>query len=283
MTRLVHKLTVNDGEGLYNLCIWFPLFASCWLVSGLIIKNLNTFSYFFLPLIGFFIFYNSQEQRKKNREYKVQIIPVLVLIVSLYSAYLYQIPLKPILVYSFLVAMAFFVLDWYLQSENIHSILTVILKSIVPLAISSSFVFLGIFSQYETSFESTHLTYIVLGVIPGLVLMSRACLQFSHIFEAKGWEYQKSVETKKGQVMRPQAISRLIIGLMILGPAIPSLLMPFNIIPETLFVVSLSFLMVPRLAQRIQSEEGSKSERIVHLTFFAFVVTVLTFIGAALA
>lgn len=283
LDKAFKKLTFNYGEGLYNLSFWLPLFASSWLVHGFIVKKIDTFSYFFIPLVIFFILINSKQQNEISLAKKKQTIVFILIFFILYTLYLQHSLEKLELTISFFIVVLCFIADWLLSPMQINSILKVVIKSILPLIIVSCFVIIGIFSQYEERFSLKALSYLVLGIIPGLTLMSRTCLMHSKVLENKGWKYEQLVKTKKGEIKRPGGISRLVIGTMILGPAIPSILMPFNVIPQSMFIVSLSFLMVPKLAQKIQSKQGSHEERVIYLTFFASIVSVLSFIGARFA
>ena len=63
--RLFH----NHGEGLFNISLWFPFFASSWLVSGIVGQQYLTLTLVFFPLI--FIFLHTEKQLKEEKNIKM--------------------------------------------------------------------------------------------------------------------------------------------------------------------------------------------------------------------
>jgi hypothetical protein len=272
--RLFH----NQGEGLFNISLWFPFFASSWLVSGIVGQQYLTLSLVFFPLI--FIFLHTEKQLKEESNIQPNTNMVFVSLITIYSLYLfYRDPRYVITVLFFIAAQSRLILPIVNFRKNNQSNFSFIVSAIFPFIFFTCLMYLGMFSQTKDDFVVDDLKYFILVLIPGTVLISREMFRHSQFLKLKGWTFKNFIHKNDKSIIRPGGISRLIVGLMIIGPAIPALLLPFNIIPKSLFVVSLSFLKVPKLAEEIQSETGSFSERLLALTKFAAMVTALVFIG----
>jgi hypothetical protein len=275
------KLFFNQGEALLNITLWLSFFASSWLVSGLISQNYEILTLVFFPLIFIFLYTEKQLKEKNNITLNKNIL--FLTLSTIYSSYLFYRDQRYIIVILFFIASQLrLILPIINFRKNNQSIFSFIVSCLSSFVFFACLLLLGLFSQTKDDFILDDLKYLVLVLIPGTVFIAREILRYSNFLKMKGWTFE-SIKNKDEKILkRPGSISRLIIGLMIIGPAIPALLLPFNVIPQSLFAVSLCFLKVPKLAEEIQAEAGSFDERVINLTKFVFLTTFLNFLGAFL-
>ena len=276
---LKERLFKDHAKGLYNVFLWFPLFGMCWLSSGIVIKNLNLFSLIVAPLIGLFL-YLEKEDRLSSHSYRHR-VTFLVIASILWTFFLYDYDPRAILAGSFLVVALSMVANWLFSQILIENLVLVFIRALFPLVFISGLLFIGFFSQITRDFQWEDCQYLFLVLIPGTVLIGRQLLFSSEMLKKKGWKFESSKILKSGEsVLRPAGLGRLVIGTLIIGPAIPALLLPFDLLPRSFFVVSLIFLVMPKIASMIQAEIGTLEERIISVTKVEAIVMVLTFMSA---
>ena len=76
----------------------------------------------------------------------------------------------------------------------------------------------------------------------------------------------------------------MVIFFIIIGPAIPAMLLPFEILPNTFISSSLVFFIIPKIADRIQNTSGAEELKVtsIYLAMLAFGLEILVFLSALL-
>lgn len=274
------RLLADNAIALNNILIWCPFFCGAWLVSGITFHKPITLSLIFFFIMGVFLFTNSENQKKKNSLKKINEFPLLFGGLLLYVLFVYYQDQRIIIALSIFIVTLSLLIQSLLSEDQTISFWKIILKGIQPIIQTSGFVLLGIFSQLDNEIQKSELAYLLLGLMAGSSLAARSFLIDSPKLNDLGFKHEKTVRQNEKEILRPAGISRLIIGTLLIGPAIPSLLLPFSIIPHSLFAVSLSFFFLPKLAEKIQGQVGALEDRVVQVTIYAAIVQALVFVGA---
>lgn len=283
-----HKLYKNKAEGMAEVATWIPLFSACWLVSGIVLNNIPILSLCALPLIIINMIARSRDNRTDSIPFYKE-LEIFELIISLLCPLLlwHWYSLSELAVISLLANLAYY----YLHNKKRESVPDALFRSLLRFIFPGLLAQAGILSQLEivphleTSKEqSIYLGYIILGIVPGSLLASRELLLHHHIFDKAGWKLQIEKTNSKGEkFIRPGAFTKLAVITMILGPAIPALQLPFRILPDTFLLASLSFLVLPKVAEKIQDSSKNYPFLCIHLANLATALGVLMFIAALLA
>ncbi len=277
------RLLFNGGEGLSNILIWVNIFASAWLVSGIVLQNISLFSQIFVPLMSLFLLAKNREQISTSLRGRVFLIsaPIMIALSIIYVAYFnYQYSRPDLSIMLLMAIMTLHIQNHFATVEARSSVSKIIIYGSTNFILAALLGLLGLFSQQEAISGPSDLVFVVLGIMPGFVLTARQFLIDSPYLSGKGWVFEKTISKDNKERLRPGGLSRIVIGSMVLGAAIPSLLLPLGILPKSLFIVTLSFYFVPSLAQTLQKESGPLDERVLKVTLFATLVTLLTYVGA---
>lgn len=240
MRRLFH----DYGAPLERLSLWLPLFLSVWLVNGIIIKELKLFALSTVPLLAHYLFRSRSNPGiflEKELGVGFRLAPFIA------ALYFFSELGRPDLALTLALANIF--LDLYFLESR--SSLFLIVKSLSAPLLMASLSLLGINSQLKlSSITEIYLPYCLLGLIPGTLVSARLILLNADIFSSLGWALGSSDKNEKSQ---PTNYSRLATFLLVIGPALPAMLLPFNYLPQSFLVSSFSFFIIPKIAEKIQT------------------------------
>ncbi|HMO16488.1 MAG TPA: hypothetical protein PKA63_01670 [Oligoflexia bacterium] len=286
---LMQVLYGGHGYGLSRLSTWLPLFLGAWLVSGIVLNNISLLSLVILPLL--LISTYGKLVREQNlpyqREMKLVIFAIIIItclfINDWYNSF-------PIAVLALISSILLFVLEELKVTSTRSAVLRALSQSILPALLSQ----IGIMSQTSTENKVLYLGYLIIGFVPGTILGARELILSYEIFQKSGWtlagkEFQPKqsgkikTEDHEKVKFRPGGYTRLVLAFILTGPILPSLLLPFSILPETFLLSSLIFVIFPKLAETIQERPDSYSLVAIHLANIAAGLSVLMFIAGLLA
>jgi hypothetical protein len=127
------------------------------------------------------------------------------------------------------------------------------------------------------------LGYSLMGLIPGTVLASRCILLNADKFLADGWTIGSLKKSDRKGVEKdvPTNYTKLVMFLLIIGPAIPAILMPFNILPTAFLSSSALFFILPKLADKIQNATEPETLRLssISVTLLALGLEITLFLA----
>jgi hypothetical protein len=276
----------NNAEGMSRVATWLPLFVGAWLVSGLLLTNLTLFSLLVIPMIALQILLHGKQERPIPFEKEFELALLIgVILFPLLLFHWYGNPYMALL--SFLANVCSFYLAKYTRRNVLQSILRSILQSILPALLAQ----IGVMSQLplaklseQSNLMDIYFGYFVLGIVPGTILGARELLLAYPLFKAEGWTLQTKHLTKdQNEKTRPGSFTRLVVIILIIGPAIPSLLLPFSLFPETFLIASLSFLVLPKIAEKIQKNENEYNLLTIHLSNLSGAMGIAMLIAGLLA
>jgi uncharacterized membrane protein YjjP (DUF1212 family) len=276
----------NNAEGMSRVATWIPLFVGAWLVSGLFLTNLTLFSLLVTPMIAVQILLHGKKDRSIpfEKEFEMALLTGMVLF-PLLLLHWYGNPSITLL--SFFANLLSFYLKKH-ESRNVpQSIIRSLLQSILPALLAQ----MGVMSQLsleklseQSGILEMYYGYFVLGIVPGTILGARELLLAYPVFKSEGWTLQTRYTTRENiEKTRPGSFTRLVVIILIIGPAIPSLLLPFSLFPETFLIASLSFLVLPKIAEKIQKEESEYDLLTIHLSNLSAAMGIAMLIAGLLA
>lgn len=253
---LKQRLFVNYAEAIERFAIWLPLFLGAWLSSGFVLTNVIELGLISLPLLFQYIF--RTREKKEEIFLENQVLTFFRVIPYVSALYLYSELNRPDLSIC-LILSGLFLEGYFIKVRSAKSI---ILKAIFISLFMATTSQMSILSQIPfTNLSNIFLGYSLMGLIPGTVLASRCILLNSDKFLAHGWaigSYKKS-DRKGVEKDVPTNYTKLVMFLLIIGPAIPALLMPFNILPNAFLSSSALFFILPKLADKIQNATEPES------------------------
>ncbi len=269
------RLFSNYAEALERITLWLPLFLGAWLSSGFILEHLKELAIVSLPLLVQFLFRSRKAEIEIAMEKEVLIFTRVSPYIS--AVYLFSEMNRPDL--SICLALASLFLEGYFIARENKSFFLII-KALSPCCFMAATAQMGILSQQKfTSLNEVFLGYSVLGFIPGTVLTARKFLLSADKFSVLGWALGS---TAMGEKTKPSAYTKLVVFFIVLGPAIPAMLLPFDILPKAFISSSLVFFIVPKIADIIQNTKDPQVLKVssIHLTLLALGLEVVVFISA---
>ena len=273
----------NGAEGLANISLWFPFFAGSWIVSGILIQNLNLYSLVFVPMMLVFLFSKGNLFTSKDKYRNSLYLQLAFVLVILSAGFIHDQDKRLVIVISFLSFNFSLLFGYYLESSRfVDKTSVVLIKAFLPIIQVVSLSYMGIFSQLNRDFELADIPYSLISLIPGTIFFSRSILIDDGILKKRGFLYERIKMKKGAERQYPGLISALINSGLVIGPAIPAMLLPFSILPQGFFVASLPLLYLAKLATSIQNEEGRKEWRLIKVTSYLAIVSLLSFLSVTL-
>ncbi len=277
------RLFANYGEALERIVLLLPMFSGAWLSSGFVLGRIFELALVSIPLIVNFLF---QGRNNKGELFLEKEISIFVRSLPYLSAlYLYSEYQRPDLSICLILSGVF--LEGYLW-ENRKSSLQIFVNAISIALFMAATSQMGVLSQQEfQGLSDIFIWYFLLGFIPGTVMTARKLLLYSDKLVSYGWRLgMKGVgEPDENGVFlkqRPTAYTKFVLLFIILGPAMPALLLPFNILPKAFISASLIFFIVPKIAEQIQHTEDVMvlKELSLKLVVLTFGLEILVFLSA---
>lgn len=272
---LKERLLSNYAEALERIVLWLPLFLGAWLSSGFVLEHLTELALVSIPILVHFLFRTRKAEVEIFMEREVQIVTRVLPYLS--ALYLYSETNRPDL--GICLALSSLSLEGYFLARE-NSSFFLIIKALSACLFMSVSAQMGILSQQKyTSMNEVFWGYCLLGFIPGTILSARNLLLLVDKFTAFGWTLGSIT---KGEKTRPSAYTKLVVFFIILGPAIPAMLLPFQILPKAFISSSLVFFIVPKLADLIQNTNDPQvlKASTVNVTILALGLEIIVFLSA---
>lgn len=273
------RLLANYGEALERFALWSPLFLGAWLSSGFVLTDVTALSLISLPLLFQFLF----RTRTKVEEIflETQVLTFLRILPFISALYLFSEKARPDLSICLILSGLF--LEGYFYKSKI-AWLSLFIKPITSCLFMASNSQMGIASQIPfKSLEETFFGYFIMGLIPGTVIAGRQFLLHAEEFSELGWQLGsvRKVAKDGSEKELPSRYTKLVMFSIIIGPAIPALLIPFNILPKAFLSSSLIFFVLPKLAEKIQNTKDPELLKItsISVTMLALGLQILLFLS----
>lgn len=273
--RIFKRLYSNEAEGLYLFVGYFPFFAGSWIAGGLVLDQLVPFvlatTVILVSTYGKRILFENQIVFKK--EFSLILAASIIALLFLYYSYTAQLSICALLGLSALM---------YLLEISIHysSPSRVILKAVSLLFRMSIYSIVGVLTQRYATHPKFVLEYIVFGFVPGSILAASIITRYSQVFLNHGWKRSQLVVNKGKEITRPASLSRLISLFIVVGPAIPLLLTPFDIFPTPFLAIAFGFtLIIKNLESYLKAEKPDAQLAIEQANIALLMSIVLLLIG----
>jgi hypothetical protein len=283
---LRERLYDDEGLGMSYVASWFPLFAGAWLVSGITLQNIEILSLCIFPLIFTHLASHAKTQYQIPflREMRILVLVISILFPLIINNWYSHAALSVI---SGSANVAYFLTSYGNARSIPHSLALSLITFLFPGLLAQ----IGIMSQLTpgtqsevTSFTSFYPGYSILGLVPGSILAARTLLLSRSLFLDAGWTLNTTKRDKKGnETVRPGSFARLVVLVMILGPAIPSVQLPFRLLPDSFLLASAALLLLPKTAEAIQSPNANYSQICILLANLAFGLGVLMFLAGIIS
>ena len=234
--KIFKRLYSNEAEGLYIFVAYLPFFAGSWISGGLVLDQIVPFvmatTVILVSTYGKRILFESDIVFKK--EFSLILAGSIIAMIFLYYNVTSQLSVSILLGLSALI----YLLEVGIQNSSPARI---ILKSVSLLFRMSIYSLVGILTQRYVSQPKFVLEYIVFGFVPGSILAGSLITRYSQVFLNHGWKRSEIVVRKDKKILRPSSLTRLLSVFLVIGPAIPLMLTPFDIFPTPFLAIAFGF------------------------------------------
>lgn len=244
------KLYSNDSAGLYQLVTVAPFFIASWVAGGFIISRMTEF--FIVTLVMIVGSYTGELEKNKKlsykKEFKIISTAILVALIFWFSSVTSHLALTLLLAVTVLIQR----LSEYIDFSNVKNIILKCSGMIIRMSLYS---LIGIVSQRYVENPEIQWQYVVFGFVPGTLLAGSLIARKSQVFINSSWSRFSEGKNKKGEaVKRPAGLTRLLSMFLILGPALPTILTPFDIFPTPFLFTAVAFYFVPNILEDYLNE-----------------------------
>lgn len=259
--------------GFFQVAAVSPFFVASWVNNGLLIQDFFLFTLFFGALvIGTFA--QSVHERRAHLPFPEQLLLFCSAscVIVPFVAYAETRDILPSLLLAGVATLRLFAAQIDPKSPASFGLLA----CAVVLGSSAS----ACLGAYVASRE-LYLPYLIFGFVPGMMLASALVIQYLPMFEKSGWRRSQMVLKKDGtEVIRPAGISRLFILLLIGGPLLPALLVPFQYLASSFALPVLSLSRVPNVAEDLLKAPQVEAKHFYQVILLAILSQILLLIAA---
>jgi hypothetical protein len=252
---IARKLYSNDSEGLYRLVSIAPFFVGSWIAGGLFIGQMFPFVALTIALM-ISQFVPELERNKKvifAREFKLIAAAAIVAVMIWYFSMTNNVGTTA------LFALAI-IIEQLSNQIDFSTARNVLQKSISLVVKMSIFSVVAITTQTIALNPQIEWQYAVFGFVPGMVLASSWICKYSQVFLNEGWTRFHEKTKKDGRVVRrPAGLSRVFSMFIVLGPAVPTICVPFDLFPTPFLSCALAFYPIPKLLDKFLNETEQDS------------------------
>jgi hypothetical protein len=279
---LISKLYANDCAGLYQLVIIAPFFIASWTAGGFVLDNMSEFMVLTLALLAanYIVELYNNPSMMYRREFRLLSSASIVGLLFWFDA-LTQLHSLTLLIG---LALLMQILSGTLDHSSPRRVL---LHSSTILARMCIFSLAGILTQRYDSDPNLRWEYMVFGFVPGFVLAASFVARYAQVFANNGWKKSKKVTKKKGEVIvRPAGLTQIFSLILVTGPAIPTMLTPFNHFPTPFLLAATAFYSIPKILENFLHQHesnatiGLKTANLaLGMTFIVFAAGLLVRLG----
>ena len=273
------KLRVSENEegrpshGFFHIAAVSPFFITAWISNGVIVGDYFLFTVFFGSIV-LGTMASSVVQKRDEIPFPEQLLQIFLAAAMGLSVLTYS-ETKSVEV-SLIVAAASFlrILSARIEPRSLFSFFLVLIALIVS---SSLIAPLGAYLQER----AIYYPFLLFGYVPSMILGSALVIRYSALFEANGWKRSRLHVNKQGkEVTRPAGISRLFILLLLGGPLLPALLVPFHYLANSFVLPVLSLGRAPNIAEDFLHSKKPEAELFFKVTLLA-ILSEFLLLGAA--
>lgn len=260
-------------NGFFQVAAVVPFFVTAWVSNGVIIGDIFLFSVFFGSIV-LGTMTSSVMQRQKEIPFPEQLQQIFLVLAVVMAAVCYS-ETKSAEVSLILAAATFLrILSAKIEPRSLLSFFLVLLS----LVVSSSLI-----APLGAYLHERHVYYpfLLFGYVPSMILGSALVIKYSPLFESRGWARTRMRVNRQGkEVKLPAGISRLFILLLLGGPLLPALLVPFHYLANSFVLPVLSLARAPNIAEDFLHQKKPEAELFFKVTLLA-ILSELLLLGAA--
>lgn len=267
--RLFKKLYADEARGLYLLVTFLPFFSGSWIAGGLVLDKIIPFVVATLVLIGTNFGETILFDKKIVFKKEFLLIFAAANVALLFIFYNLTNIISATLLLG--ISVLIFLLEAQLKNSSPRII---ILKNIALIFRMSIYSYIGIMTQRYN--HQPVFLHMVFGYVPACILAGSLITKYSQVFLNNAWKKSVSFKNKKEQeISRPGSLSRLVSVFLVIGPAVPLLLTPFDHFPTPFLAIALIFSPIIKTLESYFKSEKPDAVLAVDQANIALLMSVL--------
>ena len=237
-------LFANDGESLFRVVAYSPLFLGAWLVAGIQLLQPVAFVLVTMPL--FLMQINQIYRNRDDIPFPENLHMVMYAAVGALAFGIHQVTGSLMLAGLTLGLAVIISLSERLELKTPFSVVlyAAALSIRLPLLAVA-----GVYSQTFALPDPVSWQHLMLGLVQGCLLSASVIASRAGVFQDAGWKRSKTVTGKDGTAkLRPGPSSQLYSLWLLLGPATVIALTPLGLLPRPFMLCIALVYFLPKLA-----------------------------------